>query len=103
MVNNIIEYHSGKGLEFEFNGLESWGDFDLIYSVLVEKLQCEVVDKYDGPYSRYCEFRKEGIHFRLMNHPEIGNSLCSIIQDEASNNFLRQLTQLALIALGANQ
>jgi len=94
--NDIIEYYSEKGLEIEFNGLEGWGDFELIFQVLRDDFQCKVIKRFDGPYSKYCEFIKDGIGFRLLNHPDIGNSLCLINQNEKDNEYLKQLAQNVL-------
>ncbi|MDP4107752.1 MAG: hypothetical protein Q8935_22725 [Bacillota bacterium] len=92
----IIEYESGQGLEFEFDGLEGWKEFESIVNVLHHKLDCEILEQHEGPYSKYCRMGKDGVLFRLINHPDLGNSLCLIEKDDTNNIFLRDLANQAM-------
>lgn len=96
MNYKLSEFHSDKGLEIEFVGLEHWDDFERIVQVLLQHLACKIIEKYDGPYSRFCRMEKEGLEFRLMHHPELGNALLATIQTEDNNKLLRALGNLAL-------
>ncbi len=90
MDYKIIEYCSPKGLEFEFVGLEDWADFEILVEILEKHLECMVIEKYDGPYSRFCKFEKDGVEFRLMQHPELGNALLAMIQNNNNNQSIRK-------------
>lgn len=89
MTRKIIEFSSSKGIEFGFDGLDSWQDFDLLVNILTDKFGCKIIEKYDGPYSRFCRFELDGIQFRLINHPEFGNALNALVQDNRNNEFVR--------------
>lgn len=96
LTYKVIEYNSSKGLEFEFVGIEGWEEFEKLVEIIEKKIFCKVVEKYDGPYSRFCLFEKEKLKFRLIQHPEVGNSLLAITQNDENNEIVRNLAHEVL-------
>jgi len=62
---------------FDFDGFGDWDDFDVLRTVLAKHLRCNVIESFDGIYSRHCYFKKGKLAFKLLHHEDFGNCLCS--------------------------
>lgn len=91
MTIRIIEASSSKGLELSFFGLDDLDGFNIILDILTKKITCNKIDQYEGPFSTYCSLKKNRLKFRLINHPDLGNSLCLLEQNEKDNENLKKI------------
>lgn len=89
----IIELKTHSGKEFILSGFEGWEEFDTILRLLEKDYGCLEIEKVIGPYSKYCKLEKGDLLFELRNHPEIGNSLCLIQQNDRKNVLLKKLLE----------
>jgi len=85
-IQNIYTY-------FEFSRYNEWEDFDILLSVLVKSMNCKVLEKLDGIYSKHCVLDLDGFIFKLMYHEDFGNCLCN--QDKKDDNYYIELEHIA--------
>ena len=96
MFLKIVEYETDDGIEYGFYGLDYWEDFDMLVKIISNNLNAIVIEKSEGPYSRYCKFSKQKIEFRLLYHPELGNTISAIYQSNHNSKYLKKLAQEVL-------
>lgn len=85
-IKNIYTY-------FQFTGYDEWDDFDLLLSILTDKIGCHVLTKIDGIYSKHCTLEKGSFVFKLMYHEDFGNCLCN--QEKKDRVYYQQLEEIA--------
>ena len=85
-IKNIYTY-------FEFNGCDGWDDFDILLSILINQMGCQVLEKLDGIYSKHCTLKKDNFVFKLMYHEDFGNCLCN--KDKQDKTYYSHLERIA--------
>ena len=78
---------------FEFDNSYQWEDFDKLLSVLVDQMGCEVIEKSDIIWFRYCELKKDKFVFRLLYDEDFGCNLSW--RDKMDDAYYDQLEQIA--------
>ena len=78
---------------FEFLEHSDWDDFDFILSNLTDRMNCSVLEKLDGIWSRHCVLDKDGFVFKLLYHEDFGNCLCN--QKKKSESYYSKLEGIA--------
>lgn len=85
-IENIYTY-------YEFDGYDGWEQFDELLSILIHQIQCNVIEKLEGIYSKHCLLENNDYIFKLMYHEDFGNCLCS--QEKKDNNYYNKLGKIA--------
>jgi len=85
-IENIYTY-------FEFIGYEGWDEFDNLLSILTNQMECNVIEKLDGIYSRHYTLEKGNFVFKLMFHEDFGNCLCN--QNKKNDDYYDDLERIA--------
>jgi len=85
-IENIYTY-------FEFCEFGGWDEFDVLLSIFINIMKCEILEELDGIYSRHCTLKKNNFIFKLMYHEDFGNCLCN--QYKKDDNYYKMLEKLA--------
>lgn len=78
---------------FEFVGLEEWEDFDDLLKIITIQMQCKVLEKLTGIWSKYCTLQKNDFVFMLMYHEDWGNCLYNI--EKKDDKYYCRLERIA--------
>ena len=99
MSNQIFESRTNRRIEFFFNDLYSWNDFELIANYIENIIKAKLIKKFDGIWNRFAIYKKNVLEFELHHDDDFGNRLNLLDgrnykNDENNNKELRIKAQV---------
>jgi len=80
--------NSGLG-EIDIRAISSWDGFDIIVDYLKQIYSAEILDIFDGIWSRHCNLMINNMPFKIEHDDMFGNQLISL--HESGNIFLKDV------------